>query len=30
MLTHVIGVIRVDLTEFDGIVSRMINRDAKK
>ncbi len=30
MLTHIIGVIRADLTKYGGIVSRMINGNAKK
>ena len=30
MLTHIIGIIRTDLTKYDGIISRMINGDAKK
>ena len=30
MLTHIIGVIRADLTKYGGIISRMINGNAKK
>ena len=30
MLTHIIGVIRADLTKYGGIVSRMINGNSKK
>ena len=29
MLTHIIGVIRADLTKYGGIISRMINGNAK-
>jgi len=30
ILTHIIGVIRADLTKYGGIISRMINGNAKK